>query len=288
MPASNGRAMAKSRGLPADVLIFDLEDAVAPDRKVAARHELCAALAAGGYGRRELVIRVNGLATPWARDDIAAAAGTAMAGAAAAGTAADAILLPKVDGPAAVQAAAEILYGAGAPKEMAIWCMLETPLGILRAEAVAAHPDVACLVAGTADLATDLHAQPTPDRAAFITSLGHCLLAARAHGRAALDGVFMDLRDDAGFHAECRQGRTLGFDGKSVIHPAQIDPANRVFGPSDDEVAEANRIIDAHAAATSAGHGVTVIDGRLIEVLHVANARRVVALAAAIGALADP
>ena len=278
MPASNGRAMVKSRGLPADVLIFDLEDAVAPDRKVAARHELCAALAAGGYGRRELVIRVNGLATPWARDDIAAAAGTA----------ADAILLPKVDGPAAVQAAAEILYGAGAPKEMAIWCMLETPLGILRAEAVAAHPAVACLVAGTADLATDLHAQPTPDRAAFVTSLGHCLLAARAHGRAALDGVFMDLRDDAGFHAECRHGRTLGFDGKSLIHPKQIDPANRVFGPSDDEVAEANRIIDTHAAATRAGYGLTVIDGRLIEVLHVANARRVAALAAAIRALAAP
>lgn len=275
MPAANARAMEKSRTLPADVLIFDLEDAVAPDAKATARAQACAAVTAGGYARRELVIRVNGLATPWARDDIVAACATPV----------DAVLVPKVADAADVDAVAQIMASVDAPPTLAIWCMLETPHGILRAEPVAAHPRVACLAVGTADLGKDLGARPTPDRLPFLASLGHCLLAARAHGRAVLDGVFMDLRDDVGFLAECRQGRDFGFDGKTLIHPKQIGPANGIFGPSDADVAEAERVIEAHAAATRAGGAVAVLDGRLVEVLHVAAARRVVALAAAIRAL---
>ena len=279
MPASNARALDKARSLPADGLIFDLEDAVAPDAKPRARAMAVEAARAGGYGRREVVIRANGLDTPWGRDDLAAAA---LSGAAA-------VLLPKVESASEVTAAIDILAARGAPDAMALWCMLETPRGILRAEAIAsASPRVAALVVGTSDLAKELGAVPTPDRHALLTSLGLVVLAARAHGRAVLDGVHLDLEDDAGLAAACRQGRALGFDGKTLVHPRQIAAANAAFGPSIAEVEAARRVIDAHDEAVAAGRGLAVLDGRVVENLHAEAARRTVALADAIAAVDRP
>ncbi len=276
MPGSNARALEKGRSLPADALILDLEDSVAPDGKETARRQVVEAVRAGGYGQREIVVRVNGLDTPWGRDDIAAVSGTPI----------DAVLLPKVEDADMVRAAEDAMDKGGAPPGLAIWCMMETPLGMLHAEAVAAaSPRVACLVMGTSDLAKDLHATHTPDRLPFITSLGLCLLAARAYGLAIVDGVHLDLADDDGFAAACRQGAELGFDGKTLIHPKTIAKANEVFGPSPAALAEARKIIEAHAAATAAGEGLVVVDGKLIENLHVENAKRVLALAAAIAEL---
>ncbi len=273
MPGSNARALDKGRTLPADGLILDLEDAVAPDAKALARRQVVEAVSAGGYATREIVIRINGLDTPWGKDDLAA---VAHAGA-------DAVLVPKVESAEMVHTVEGALADAGAAADMAFWCMLETPLGMLHAEAVAAAgPRVACLVMGTSDLAKDLHAHHTPDRLPFITGLGLCLLAARAHGLAILDGVHLDLVDDEGFAAACRQGLELGFDGKTLIHPKTIDVANRVFAPSSTEVDWSRKIIDAHAEATAEGKGVVLVDGKLIENLHVESARRLVALAAAI------
>lgn len=269
MPASNARALEKARTLPADALILDLEDAVAPAVKDAARAQALAALSAGGYGRRELVLRVNGAATPWAAADLAAAARSG----------AHAVLLPKVERAAEVQAAERALVAAGAPAELALWCMIETPRGVLRvAEIAEASPRLACLVAGTSDLVKDLRARHTAARQEVLPSLGLLLLAARASGLAALDGVHLDLADDAGFEAACRQGRDLGFDGKTLIHPKTIEVANRIFAPTEAEVAEARRIVAAYAEADAAGRGVVVVDGRLVESLHVENARRVLAL----------
>ena len=276
MPASNARALDRARTLPADAVIFDLEDAVAPDAKTAARAMAVAAAQSGGYGGREVVVRVNGIDTPWGRDDLAAAARSGAA----------AVLLPKVEAPAVVAAALDVLSAHGAAASLAIWCMIETPRGVLGAAAVAAaSPRVGALVAGTSDLAKELGVRPTRDRSGLATSLGLVVLAARAHGLAALDGVHLDLDDEDGLRAACRQGRDMGFDGKTLIHPKQIAAANAAFGPSAEEIEGARRIIDAHAAAASAGRGVAVLDGRLIENLHAAQARRVVALAEAIGAL---
>ena len=276
MPGSNARALAKGRTLAADGLILDLEDAVAPDAKESARRQVCEALAAGGYGKRELILRVNGLATAWGYDDLMAAATSG----------ADAVLLPKVGGADAVEQAVAVLEANGAPPELAVWCMMETPIGMLHAEEVAgSHARVACLVMGTSDLAKDLHAAHTPERLPMLTSLGLCLLAARAHGLAILDGVHLDLADDAGFAASCRQGRELGFDGKTLIHPKTIAAANAAFAPSAEEVAWSKKIIAAHAAAAAEGKGVVVVDGRLVENLHVENAHRIVALAEAIAEL---
>jgi citrate lyase subunit beta/citryl-CoA lyase len=268
MPGANARALAKSRELPADGLIFDLEDAVAPDAKAAAREAVAAAVGEGGYGRRELVLRVNPLDSSWGADDLAAAAGIAV----------DAVLLPKVESPARVAEAASRL-----PERIAIWCMIETPLGILNVHEIAAAPRAATLVIGTSDLTADLHAQVTPDRAPLIPALGLALLAARAYGLAALDGVHLDLADDAGFAALCRQGRSMGFDGKTLIHPKQIAAANAAFAPSDAEIAEARKIIAAHREALAVGKGIVVVDGRLVENLHVAAAERTLALAEAVG-----
>ena len=223
MPASNARALEKAKTLPADALVFDLEDAVAPDAKESARAMACAAARSGGYGRREIVIRVNGLATPWGEADLAAVAGSG----------ADAVLLPKVEDAEGVREALRVLAAHGAPESLAVWCMLETPRGILRAEAIAAaSPRVAALVMGTSDLTKDLHARHTRDRHPLVTSLGLCVLAARAHGLAALDGVHLDLDDEAGFAAACRQAREMGFDGKTLIHPKTIALANEIFAPS--------------------------------------------------------
>jgi len=276
MPGSNARALDKARGLPADALILDLEDAVAPDAKVAARAQVGAALRRGGYGGRELLVRVNGPATEWGRDDLEAAAGWPI----------DGVVLPKVESAAMVRAAETALVAAGAPDRLAIWCMIETPLGVLHAEAIAgASPRLGGFVMGTSDLAKELHAAHTRDRLPLLTALGLCLLAARAHGLAIADGVHLDLDDDDGFAAACRQGRELGFDGKTLIHPKTIAVANQVFGPSADEVAWARRIIAAHAEAVAAGKGVVLVDGKLVENLHVDSARRLVAEADQIAAL---
>lgn len=276
MPGSNARALEKGRSLPADGLILDLEDAVAPDAKAAARGTIAGALAGGGYGGRELIVRVNGLNTPWGYDDLCMAAASS----------ADAVLLPKVESADAVRQAEAVLHAAGAPAGQTIWCMMETPLGILNAKEIAgASPAVGGLVLGTSDLAKDLHAAHTAQRLPMITSLGLCLLAARAYGLAVLDGVHLDLNDDDGFAASCRQGRELGFDGKTLIHPKTIAACNAAFAPDADEIAQAHRIIAAHAEAAAAGKGVVLVDGKLVENLHVENARRLVTLAEAIATL---
>ncbi|MDP6342278.1 MAG: CoA ester lyase [Alphaproteobacteria bacterium] len=270
MPGSNARALEKAKSLPADALILDLEDAVAPDAKVAARDQVVGAVEQGSYGPREVVIRVNGSGTPWHADDLAAAAASR----------AEAVLLPKVEGAGQVRAAAAAL-----PEGMDLWCMIETPLAILHAEEIAAaSPAVRCLVMGTSDLATDLNALHTPRREPFLTSLSLCLLAARAYGLAALDGVYLDLENDDGFEAACHQGRDLGFDGKTLIHPRQVEPANRVFAPSNQDITEADIIVTAFEQAQAEGKGVVVVNGQLVENLHVAAARRLLALADAITA----
>jgi citrate lyase subunit beta/citryl-CoA lyase len=275
MPGSNPRALDKGRSLPADALILDLEDAVAPDAKESARQQVADAVAQGGYGPRELAIRVNGLDTHWGAEDVKAAARSG----------ADAILLPKVESRQMVHDLETRMKLHGAPDDMAIWVMMETPKGILNADAIAgASRRLEVLVMGTSDLVKDLHAYHTADRQPVITSLGLCVLAARAHGRAIVDGVHLDLNDMEGFEAACRQGLELGMDGKTLIHPKTVEIANRVFAPDDEEVAQARRIIDAHAAAAERGEGVVVLDGKLIENLHVENARRIVALADAIQA----
>jgi len=275
MPASNARALDKARALPADVLVLDLEDAVAPDAKPSARAMAVAAARSGGYGRREVVVRVNGLETPWGPGDLDAVAGSG----------ADAVLLPKVESAAQVASALARLDGARADRPPpALWCMLETPRGILAAGAIASAGRVAALVAGTSDLAKELRARPTRDRHALLPSLGLCLLAGRAHGLAVLDGVHLDLDDEEGFAAACRQARDMGFDGKTLIHPKQIALANEAFGPTAAEVADARRVIAAHDAALAAGRGLAVLDGRLVENLHAEEARRLIALAEAIEA----
>jgi citrate lyase subunit beta/citryl-CoA lyase len=275
MPGSNARAIERAKTLSADALIFDLEDAVAPDAKETARQMVCDAVRAGGYGKRELIVRVNSLATAWGDADLAAVATCG----------ADAVLLPKVEGSDAVQQALNTLTERGAPEQLAIWCMLETPRGILRAEDIAASARVAALVMGTSDLTKELHARHTRERLPMLPSLGWCLLAGRAYGLAVLDGVHLDLNDDGGFEYACRQAAEMGFDGKTLIHPKTIAAANRIFAPSPEDVESARKIIAAHAEATDQGKGVVVVDGRLIENLHVEEARRVVALAEAIAGL---
>ena len=272
MPGSNARALEKGRSLPADGIILDLEDAVAPDAKALAREQVVGAVKAGGYGNRELLIRVNSLATLWGRDDIVAAANAG----------AHAVLVPKVDSADMVRQVESILDAEGAPKDLAIWCMMETPRGMLRAEEIAdSSARMGGFVMGTSDLAKDLHCVHTSMRLPMITSLSLCLLAARAAGIAVLDGVYLDLSDDEGFAASCTQGAELGFDGKTLIHPKTIAAANEAFAPTTEEIAFSRKIIDAHAAAAAEGKGVLVVDGKLIENLHVENAKRLVALSEA-------
>ena len=270
MPGSNPRALEKARGLPADGLIIDLEDAVAADTKEAARAIVAAALAAGGYGTRELVLRVNQLDTPWGHSDLAVAATMPI----------DAVLLPKVENPDRVRLTLSLLDALGASERLAVWCMIETPLGVLAArEIAAASPRLAALVLGTSDLTKELHALATRDRLPLITSLGLAMLAARAYGLAILDGVHFDLSDNEGFAFACRQGRELGFDGKTLIHPKQIAPANAAYAPSPEEIEYSRRVIAAHAEGAAAGKGVVLVDGKLVEGLHVENARRLLAVA---------
>ena len=276
MPGSNDRALDKARSLPCDVVIMDLEDGVADEAKGQARSQIVAEIGKGGYGRRELAVRINGVGSAWFEDDIAAIGPCG----------AHALQLPKVDGPDAVRAAAEALDDAGAPEGMAIWCMIETARGVLNADVIAgAHPRVGALLIGGADLTKDLHALHTPDRLPLLTSIQLVILAARANGCCVLDSPFFDLSDDEGFRAACRQGRELGFDGKTLIHPKTIADANAAFGPTAGELDWARRIKAAHDAALAQGQGVTLVDGKLVEGLHVAEAQRLVALAETIAAM---
>jgi citrate lyase subunit beta / citryl-CoA lyase len=270
MPAANERALEKAKTIACDAIIFDLEDAVAPDAKPVARDRAAAAVASGEYGRRELTIRCNGLTTPWGADDLAAAA--------AAGPAA--VVVPKVDSVGYVDEVAGRLDRGPGP--IPIWAMIETPTAILDVRAIATHPRVDALVLGTNDLARELRAPLVPGRANLVPHLANALLAAREAGKTALDGVYNDVTDVAGFEAECRQGVELGFDGKTLIHPSQVEPANRVWSPSADEIELSRRIIDAYSEAEADGRGVVTVDGRMIEHLHVANARRTLAIASAI------
>ena len=273
MPGANTRALEKARSLPADALIFDLEDAVAPDAKDAARTNVVLAAESKAYGKREIVIRCNGIATPWGEPDIAAIAKSG----------ADALLVPKVESAAEVTHVVSLLDTAGAPPSLAVWAMMETPKGMLRAEEIAgSHPRLALFVMGTNDLVKDMRAQHTPTRLPLITALGIGMLAARAHGLAILDGVYNDIKDVEGFRAVCRQGVEMGFDGKTLIHPSQIEPCNEIFAPSAEELAMAGKIVAAFRQAQAEGKGVVTVDGRMIENLHVEQAERALALAEAI------
>jgi citrate lyase subunit beta/citryl-CoA lyase len=273
MPGSNARALDKARSLPADALILDLEDATAPDAKEIARQQVCDAVKQGGYGSRELIIRVNGLDTPWGRDDVAAAAAVGP----------DAVLLPKVENRGQVLEVEALLEKHGAPARTAIWCMMETPRGMLHAEEVAdASKRLACLVMGTNDLVKELLARHTPMRLPVVPAMALCLLAARAAGLAIIDGVYNDFKDEAGFIAACQQGLELGFDGKTLIHPGQVEPCNRVFAPDEAEIAQARRLIEGFQQAQREGKAVAVVDGKMVEKMHMDNASRLVALSEAI------
>ena len=273
LPASNERALEKAKSLPVDALILDLEDAVAPDAKPAAREAACAAARSGAYGDRELTIRVNAAGTEWHDDDLAAVS--------AAGP--DAIVVPKVDSAEAVRTLVAAMEAAGAPDHTMLWAMVETPRAMLHAEEIAAASDrLTVLVMGTNDLAKELLAEHVPGRAPLLTGLSLALLAARATGTGIVDGVFNDVKDTDGFLAECRQGREMGFDGKTLIHPGQVEGANAAFAPSDEAVTDARGVLEAWEAGR--GSGVVTYNGRMVERLHVDTAERTLALHEAITA----
>ena len=277
MPGSNPRALEKARSLPADGLILDMEDAVAPDAKVLAREQIGAALAEGGYGQRELMVRVNGLATDWGAQDMAALGAWT--------SPPDAVLIPKIDSAQDVSDAVSALDAAGCPSSVDVWIMAETPHCILNiAEIASAHPRLRGMVMGTSDLSKDTRVRHTRERLGFLTALNLCVYAARANGLDIIDGVQLDLEDEELLVFSCEQGRDLGFDGKSLIHPKQIDAANRVFAPDEGEVAAAREIIAGFEQAQAEGKGVVVVNGRLVEALHVEEAQRQLALAEAIAA----
>jgi citrate lyase subunit beta / citryl-CoA lyase len=275
MPAANERALDKAKHLPADALIFDLEDAVAPDAKEAARANAVAAASSGAYGQRIVTIRCNGLDTPWGADDLAAAARSGAA----------AVVIPKVGSVEEVAEVSARLDAAGAPASMAIWPMIETPAAIFNVRAIASHPRVAVLIMGTNDLAKELRARQVPGRHPLVPHLAAALLAAREAGKVIVDGVYNDVKNLEGFRAECLQGAEMGFDGKTLIHPGQVDIANEVWAPSEAEIDYARRVIAAFDEATAEGRGVITVDGRMIENLHVDTARRTLAVADAIAAL---
>jgi citrate lyase subunit beta/citryl-CoA lyase len=274
MPGSNAKALEKAKNLPVDGLILDLEDSVAPDAKAPAREAVCAAASSGAYGRRELTIRVNAADTEWHADDLAAAC--------AAGP--DAIVVPKVDSAEAVRTLVDTLERHGAPDRTALWAMVETPRAMLHAEEIAgASERLTVLVMGTNDLAKELYAEHVPGRHPLLTGLSLALLAARATGTAILDGVYNDVKDTEGFLAECQQGREMGFDGKTVIHPGQVEGANAAFAPSEQAVADARGMLEAWEAGQ--GNGVVTYRGRMVESLHVETARRTLAIHETIAAL---
>jgi citrate lyase subunit beta/citryl-CoA lyase len=279
MPGSNARAIEKARTLPADCIVLDLEDSVAPDAKAAARAQACEAVKAGGFGPREVIVRINGLDTGWWRDDIAAAAAVKP----------DAILVPKVSSPGHLEEIAERLADLSADRRIQIWAMMETPLAVLNAAAIAAAKDgrtrLSVFVMGTNDLAKDTRARIAPGREALRPWLMTCLAAARAHGLDILDGVYNDLADTDGFTRECAEARDMGFDGKTLIHPNQISAANATFAPGAEEVAQARVIIAAFDQPENKDKGVIALEGRMVERLHADMARRTVAIAEAIEAM---
>jgi citrate lyase subunit beta / citryl-CoA lyase len=273
MPGANERALEKAQTIPADALILDLEDAVAPDAKPDARQRVCAAATSGAYGGREIAIRANGIGTQWHDDDLAA---IAKAGP-------DAVVIPKINSAAEVHQIEKALEAGGAPERTKIWAMLETPIAMLSAYEIAGSSDrLAVLVMGTNDLAKELQAAHVPGRGPLLQGLGLCLLGARAAGKVILDGVYNDIKDESGFLTECAQGRDLGFDGKTLIHPSQVEPCNATFAPSSEDVDKAGRIIAAFEEAEADGRGVVTVDGRMVENLHVEQARRTLAIQAAI------
>ncbi|MCV7028229.1 HpcH/HpaI aldolase/citrate lyase family protein [Mycobacterium sherrisii] len=270
LPGNKDRALEKGKSLPADVLIFDLEDAVGPDAKDESRVRVCAAVSSGSYRPREVVVRINGAGTDWHDDDLTAVATSG----------ADAVLVPKVETGPGVEALANALERLGAPRSMQLWAMIETPRAILRAEEIAAASErLTVLVVGTNDLVNDLHGLHVPGRAPVVPALSLAVLGARAAGKSILDGVYNAIDDETGFRAEAAQGREMGFDGKTLIHPSQVGPANELFGPSEKEVADARRIVSAYQEARAAGTSVITVDGRMIESLHVRDAQRILALA---------
>lgn len=271
IPGSKERALDKARELDCDAIIFDLEDAVAPDEKANARALLARVLVEADFGGRARIVRVNGLDTEWGREDVLALAEAILAGAKV-----DAILVPKVSSPADLDAVAALV------PDIPLWAMMETAAGMLNAAAIAAHPRLEGMVMGTNDLARELGSRFRPDRLAMQTGLGLCLLAAKAHGRIIVDGVYNAFKDEAGLKAECEQGRDMGFDGKTLIHPAQLDVANAAFAPSEAEIDLARRQIAAFEEAKAAGQGVAVVDGRIVENLHIVTARQTLARAEAI------
>lgn len=275
MPGANDKALEKAKSLACDAIIFDTEDSVAPDMKGTAREKVAAAATSGVYGNRELTIRVNSAETEWHEADLRSAAEAGPAG----------IVVPKVNSAADVGAVERILESAGVPDHTRIWAMLETPAAIENAVEVAtASERLEVLVMGTNDLAKELRAALVPGRAPLLWGLGRCVNAARCAGKAILDGVYNDVRDPDGFAAECRQGAEMGFDGKTIIHPSQVEPANAAFAPSGEEIDYSRRVIEAWDAALAEGKGVVTVDGRMIENLHVENARRALAMAEAIAA----
>jgi len=276
MPGANERALEKAKGIDADALILDLEDAVSPDAKPEARERVCAAVTSREYGHRELAIRVNGIGTEWHDADIAAAAKAGP----------DAVLVPKVNSAAEVLQLVGELEDAGAPQTTALWAMVETPIALLQAgEIAAAHDRLTVIVMGTNDVVNETYGLHVPGRnPVVLTSLSIALLAARAAGKVILDGVYNDVKNLEGFEAEARQGREMGFDGKTLIHPSQVDPANAIFGPSGDEVEHAKAMISTFEEAKAAGQGVVTFNGRMVEELHVRDARRILALDDAINA----
>ena len=279
MPGSNARALEKARTLPADALILDLEDAVAPDAKATAREQVAAAVKAGGFGNREVIIRINGSSTPWYKDDMAAAA--------AAGP--DAILAPKVETPGDVMRFAKDMREAGAPEHTKLWAMMETPLAILNADPIArtaADPAsrLAVFIMGTNDIAKETRARLTPGRLPMAAYLSICVAAARAHRVEIIDGVYNDFSNEAGLRAECEQGRDFGMDGKTLIHPNQIAVCNEVFAPAAAADEGGRKIITAFTLPENAAKGAIQIDGRMVERLHAEMAKRTVAIAEAIAA----
>ncbi len=273
LPGSNARAIEKAATLDCDVIIFDLEDAVSPEEKPKARQQACAAVSARHFGHRELVIRINGAGTPWYNEDLRCAIAAAP----------DAILLPKVEDAEQIRSVAQAMQANAETLGPRLWCMMETPLGVLSsARIAAAHPRLECLVMGTSDLTKDLHARHTTSRLPLLMSLEVCLLAARAHGKCILDGVCLDLSNEDALRSACTQGRELGFDGKTLIHPSQIAICNAAFSPTTSELDQARAVVAAYATARAKGLGVTVLDGRLVEELHVREAERAITLDGAI------
>ena len=278
MPGANDKALEKAKTLPTDAIIFDTEDSVAPDMKEVAREKVAAAVASGEYGHRELTIRVNSSETEWHEADLRSAAEAAPAG----------IVVPKINSAAEVAAVERIIEAAGVADHTRIWAMLETPAAIEHAlEIATASERLEVLIMGTNDLAKELRAALVPGRAPLLWGLGRCVNAARFAGKVILDGVYNDVKNPEGFAAECAQGADMGFDGKTLIHPTQVEPCNEAFSPSADEIDHARRVIEAFEQGLAEGKGVVTVDGRMIENLHVDNARRALAIADAIAALGD-